>query len=111
MSPVVTRLGDMMPLDIIGVPTLLHRCRDCAGYADPTATHADCTITHARKAGYAGACRRRVERGGAIPIITRHVCVECGADIAHKRREARRCDECAVAYRDHRKHAGRVEKP
>jgi hypothetical protein len=33
-----------------------HRCRDCEGYADPTATHADCTFRGIRKAGYAGAC-------------------------------------------------------
>ena len=45
------------------------RCRDCLGYADPTATHSDCTFRGVRKAGYAAACtanRRREPNGRRI---------------------------------------------
>jgi hypothetical protein len=40
----------------------LLRCKSCTGYADPTATHSDCTIRGIRKDGYAGACKKRIPR-------------------------------------------------
>jgi len=45
-----------------GNGTALQRCASCQGYADPTATHSDCTIRGIRKAGYAGACKKRKPR-------------------------------------------------
>jgi hypothetical protein len=82
-----------------------HRCRDCAHYADPTATHSDCTIRGIRKAGYAGACKKRVPRGHGITSPDQHLCVDCGADISHKRRDALVCESCRKV-RDGKKAAG-----
>jgi hypothetical protein len=77
--------GDVAPIK---------RCRDCEGYADPTATHADCIILHTRKAGYAGACKKRVQRGHAIPAEGQRLCIGCGADISHRKSTAKYCVDC-----------------
>ncbi|HEY5506880.1 MAG TPA: hypothetical protein VIK83_05240, partial [Coriobacteriia bacterium] len=84
-----------------------HRCRDCASFADPTATHSDCTIRGIRKAGYAGACKKRIPRGHDITQPEQHLCVDCGADISHKKRGALVCEKCRE-IRDGHRGAGRV---
>ena len=69
----------------------LVRCRECAAYLNPHATHSECVLRDITKAGYAAACKQRVPRGQALPNPALHKCLVCGAELT--RPNAKYCGE------------------